>query len=118
MDNGNRDPQPGGISIGTMHGSAVAQGSHAKAVNVTQSTADASELLAAVTALRDHLSVLGDLDAQLAAAQGEITATGEITAGRLEWLRDRIAIGATAATGLATAGQAAEQLARLIAGQV
>ncbi|TJZ54348.1 hypothetical protein FCH28_14485 [Streptomyces piniterrae] len=141
---GNLEPQPGGISIGTMHGGAVAQGSHAQAVNVSHGTADmsdtsnASELLAAVTALREQLSALGalnelgevgdltelrelgelgELEAQLAAAEGEIEATGRIGPTRLEWLRDRVAIGATAATGLAAAGQAAEQLARLIGGQ-
>ncbi|MFE3378842.1 hypothetical protein [Streptomyces anulatus] len=118
VDNRNAEPHSGGISIGTMHGSAVAQGAHAKAVNVVQGTADASDLLAAVTSLREQLSTLGELDAQLAAAQGEIAATGEIAPGRLEWLRDRVAIGAAAATGLATAGQAAEQLARLLGGQV
>ncbi|MGW2772010.1 hypothetical protein ACWC4C_05560 [Streptomyces olivaceoviridis] len=114
----NRDPEPGGISIGSMHNSSVAQGSQSQAVNIVQGTdTDASELLAAVASLRDQLRTLNDLDSQLATAQREIEATGEITPGRLEWLRERVAIGASLATGLATAGQAAEQLARLIGGR-
>ncbi|KUO22413.1 hypothetical protein AQJ91_03855 [Streptomyces dysideae] len=117
MAHQNPEPQPGGISIGTMHGGAVAQGSHAQAVNVSQGAADTSELRDAVTALREELRRLGELEAQLTAAEADIAQTGQIEPSRLAWLRDRIAVGATAATGLAAAGQAAEQLARLIGGQ-
>lgn len=110
--------EPGSINIGTMHGGAVASGAHARAISTTRQTDGTSPaLLAAVTALRDELARLAELQAQLTAAEEDIEATGRIAPGRLEWLRERIAIGATAATGLAAAGQAAEQLARLIGGQ-
>lgn len=111
---------PGGIGIGTMTGGAVASGSHARAVDSSWELVGVSpELLAAVTALRGHLEVLtrteevAELDEGLAEVEGAATGSGGVRRDRLNRLRERLEVGATAAAGLASASAVLQAIAQL-----
>ena len=93
-----------------MTGGAVAAGQDARAVDASTRYVDASaELAAAVGALREQLRALApsdetaEIDAELAVAEREIAEGGQVRRSRLQWLRERLDLGATAAAGLASA---------------
>ncbi|MFD8573495.1 hypothetical protein [Streptomyces sp. NPDC059639] len=85
------------VSIGDVHGSTFAIGSHARAESHThgapQRDETMRELLEAVRELRADLTRLRDdgqlraLDAELAETEGELARTGSAPATRLERLR-------------------------------
>lgn len=115
---------PGGISIGVMSGGAAAAGPHAKALDATTQVIDApAELLAAMGTLRAQLRLLSpsdetsDVDARLAEAEEEIGATGQVRRSRLQWLRERLDLGATAAATLASAAAVVQQITQLLGRQ-
>ncbi|SHL48343.1 hypothetical protein [Streptomyces yunnanensis] len=116
---------PGGISVGVMAGGAAAAGPDARALDAsTQSAVDASpELRAALSTLREQLPLLNtsdetaEIDARLADAEEEIDATGQVRRDRLQWLRDRLDLGATAVAGLASAATVVQQITQLLGGQ-
>lgn len=114
----------GGIHIGSISGSTVAVGAHAKAVRSSIRLVDASpELIAALQALHEELTGDGtpaadeEVAAQVAETTAEIETTGRVRRDRLQWLRERIETGTAAATGLTAASQAVEHIARLIGRQ-
>ncbi|MDQ8703657.1 hypothetical protein RCO28_14330 [Streptomyces sp. LHD-70] len=139
-------PTAGGISIGAMSGGAVASGPRARAVDASTRTAAGpdpvavpDELRAAIAELRAQLRVLlpageadrpelpqrpgdlseeglAELDAGLAEAEDEIDATGQVRQDRLQRLRERLELGATAAAGLASTAALAQQIAQLLGG--
>ncbi|WP_438489684.1 hypothetical protein [Streptomyces sp. S186] len=116
---------PGGISVGVMAGGAAAAGSDARALDAsTQATVDAPpELRAALGTLRRQLPLLNasdetsEIDGRLADAEEEIEATGQVRRDRLQWLRDRLDLGATAVAGLASATAVVQQITQLLGGQ-
>ncbi|MFJ9849401.1 hypothetical protein [Streptomyces sp. NPDC101150] len=115
---------PGGIGIGVMTGGAVAAGPRATALDASTQLIDASpELLAAVRTLREQLGLLtpgaeiSEVDARLAEAEEEIGATGRVRRGSLQWLRERLDFGATAAAGLASAASVVQQITQLLGRQ-
>ncbi|MFJ9614233.1 hypothetical protein [Streptomyces noursei] len=116
---------PGGISVGVMAGGAAAAGPDARALDAsTQSAVEASpELRAALSTLREQLPLLNtsdetaEIDARLADAEEEIDATGQVRRDRLQWLRDRLDLGATAVAGLASAATLVQQITQLLGGQ-
>ncbi|KUL38830.1 hypothetical protein ADL22_16300 [Streptomyces sp. NRRL F-4489] len=118
-------PGAGGIAIGAMAGGAVAAGADARAVDASAPEAlDAPpELRAALATLRGQLPLLNDseetaeIDARLADAEEEIEATGQVRRDRLQWLRDRLDLGATAVAGLASATAVVQQITQLLSGQ-
>ncbi|AIA01301.1 hypothetical protein [Streptomyces noursei] len=115
----------GGISIGVMTGGAAAAGADARALDAsTQPALDAPpELRAALGTLRQHLPLLtatdetSEIDARLADAEEEIDDTGRVRRDRLQWLRDRLDLGATAVAGLASATAVVQQITQLLGGQ-
>lgn len=115
----------GGISIGVMTGGAAAAGADARALDAsTQPALDAPpELRAALGTLRQHLPLLtatdetSEIDARLADAEEEIDGTGRVRRDRLQWLRDRLDLGATAVAGLASATAVVQQITQLLGGQ-
>ncbi|ANZ20995.1 hypothetical protein SNOUR_38835 [Streptomyces noursei ATCC 11455] len=116
---------PGGISVGVMAGGAAAAGPDARALDAsTRSAVEASpELRAALSTLREQLPLLNtsdetaEIDARLADAEEEIDATGQVRRDRLQWLRDRLDLGATAVAGLASAATVVQQITQLLGGQ-
>ncbi|MYT29906.1 MULTISPECIES: hypothetical protein [unclassified Streptomyces] len=116
---------PGGISVGVMAGGAAAAGPDARALDAsTQATVDAPpELRAALGTLRQQLPLLNaddetsEIDGRLADAEEEIEATGQVRRDRLQWLRDRLDLGATAVAGLASATAVVQQITQLLGGQ-
>ncbi|MFF3748204.1 hypothetical protein [Streptomyces kronopolitis] len=115
---------PGGISIGVMSGGAAVSGAHAKALDASATVLDAPpELRAAMATLRAQLHLLGpsaetsDMDARLAEAEEEIEATGQVRRSRLQWLRERLDLGATAAAALASAATVVQQITQLLGRQ-
>ncbi|WP_407555003.1 hypothetical protein QOM21_34390 [Streptomyces sp. Pv4-95] len=115
---------PGGIRIGVMAGGAAASGPHARALDASTQLIDASpELLAAVGTLREQLHLLSpsdettEVDAQLAEVEEEIDAVGQVGRGRLQRLRERLDLGATAAAGLASAAAVVQQITQLLGSQ-
>ncbi|GGX13244.1 hypothetical protein [Streptomyces noursei] len=116
---------PGGISVGVMAGGAAAAGPDARALDAsTRSAVEASpELRAALSTLREQLPLLNtsdetaEIDARLADAEEEIDATGQVRRDRLQWLRDRLELGATAVAGLASAATVVQQITQLLGGQ-
>lgn len=117
-------PAPGGISIGVMSGGAAASGPHARALDATTRVLDAPpELLAAMGTLRAQLRLLSpsdetsDVDARLAEAEEEIEAAGQVRRSRLQWLRERLDLGATAAATLASAAAVVQQITQLLGSQ-
>ncbi|MFI6651618.1 hypothetical protein ACIBI8_28935 [Streptomyces sp. NPDC050529] len=111
---------PGGIGIGAMTGGAVASGSDARAVDSSWELVDVSpELFAAVTALRGHLGVLtrteevAELDEGLAEVEGATAGSGRVPRDRLDRLRERLELGATAAAGLTSASAVLQAIAQL-----
>ncbi|WP_327290938.1 hypothetical protein [Streptomyces sp. NBC_01198] len=115
-------PAPGaGIGVGVMTGGAVAAGRGARAVDAsTQYVAASAELAAAVGVLREQLRVLApseetaEVDAELAGAEREIAEGGLVRRSRLQWLRDRLDLGATAAAGLASAAAVVQACLELL----
>lgn len=132
-------PAAKGISIGAMSGGAVASGARARAVDASTRAAPAdgsapiaapAELRAAIAALRAQLQQLdpddtapdsgtgagpgADLDAGLAEAEEEIDATGQVRPDRLQRLRERLDLGATAMAGLASAATLAQVISQLL----
>ncbi len=114
-------PVPGGIGIGAMTGGVVASGKGAKAVSASTRMIDASpDLYATISALREQLTVLAPtdevatVDAQLAAAEEEISETRQVSGDRLRWLRERLSLGATAAAGLASAATVVQAIDQLV----
>ncbi|MBD0747579.1 hypothetical protein [Streptomyces sp. CBMA152] len=111
---------PGGIGIGVMTGGAAASGTDAKAVDASEQLLDAPpELATAVRTLREHLGMLNrtpdiaELDDGLNEIEEGVTSTGQVRRDRLQWLRDRLTLGATAAAGLASATAVVETIAQL-----
>lgn len=111
---------PGGIGIGVLAGGAVAAGADARAVDASAQLLDASpELVAAVRTLRDHLGMLrrtpeiAELDTALSELDEAMAGTGRVPRDRLQWLRDRLTLGATAAAGLASATAVVDTIVRL-----
>ncbi|MFH8569382.1 hypothetical protein [Streptomyces sp. NPDC017993] len=114
----------GGVSIGLMAGGAAASGPHARALDASTQLIDASpELLMAVGALREQLRLLSpsdeisEVDTQLAEAEEEIGAVGQVRRDRLQWLRERLDLGATAAASLASAAVVVQQITQLLGNQ-
>ncbi|MCK7626056.1 hypothetical protein MUU72_23610 [Streptomyces sp. RS10V-4] len=118
-------PGAGGIAVGAMAGGAVAAGADARALDASAPAAvDAPpELRAALATLRGQLPLLNasdgtaEIDAHLADAEEEIEATGQVRRDRLQWLRDRLDLGATAVAGLASATAVVQQITQLLSGQ-
>ncbi|MFK8910930.1 hypothetical protein, partial [Streptomyces sp. YS-3] len=111
---------PGGVGIGTMTGGAAAAGADARAVDASTQLLDAPpELAAAVRTLRDHLGVLrptaetAELADRLAEVEEGVAATGQVRRDRLQWLRERLTLGTTAAAGLASAAAVVDTITRL-----
>ncbi|MEU5438670.1 hypothetical protein AB0G73_35750 [Streptomyces sp. NPDC020719] len=111
---------PGGIGIGVMSGGAAASGTDARAVDASTQLLDApAELATAIRTLRDHLGMLNrtpdiaELDEGLSEIEEGVTTTGQVRRDRLQWLRDRLTLGATAAAGLASATAVVETIAQL-----
>ncbi|MFD9482816.1 hypothetical protein ACFWBX_02095 [Streptomyces sp. NPDC059991] len=111
---------PGGIGIGVMTGGAAAAGEDARAVDASAQLLDAPpELVAAVRTLREHLGMLrptpeiAELDAGLSELDEAMAGTGQVRRDRLQWLRDRLTLGATAAAGLASAAAVVETIVQL-----
>ncbi|MFG2888456.1 hypothetical protein [Streptomyces sp. NPDC048248] len=114
----------GGVSIGVMAGGAAASGPHARALDASTQVIDASpELLTAVRTLREQLHLLSpsdeitEVDAQLAGTEEEIDAVGQVRRDRLQRLRGRLELGATAAAGLASAAAVVQQITQLLGSQ-
>lgn len=114
---------PGGIGIGVMTGGAAAAGPAARALDASEELIGVSaEFRTALGTLREQLCLLSpsdetsEVDAGLAGAEEEIGATGQVRRERLQWLRERLDVGATAAAGLASAGALAEQITQLLTG--
>ncbi|MCX5010919.1 hypothetical protein OG765_07965 [Streptomyces sp. NBC_00555] len=114
---------PGGIGIGVMTGGAAAAGSGARALDASEELIGVSaEFRTALGTLREQLRLLSpsdetsEVDAGLAGAEEEIGATGQVRRERLQWLRERLDVGATAAAGLASAGALVEQITQLLTG--
>ncbi|MFJ8926663.1 MULTISPECIES: hypothetical protein [unclassified Streptomyces] len=111
------------VSIGDVHGSTFAIGSHARAESHTgsapQSDETMRELLAAVRELRADLTRLRDdeqlrtLDAELAETEGEITRTGRAPATRIERLRALLGDSQAVVSLLASAGTVAAMLGNM-----
>ncbi|MGV4925570.1 hypothetical protein K2224_19635 [Streptomyces sp. BHT-5-2] len=116
---------PGGISVGVMAGGAAAAGSDARALDAsTRTTVDAPpELRVALGTLRRQLPLLNasdetsEIDGRLTDAEEEIEATGQVRRDRLQWLRERLELGATAVAGLASATAVVQQITQLLGGQ-
>ncbi|WP_328928389.1 hypothetical protein OG429_30130 [Streptomyces sp. NBC_00190] len=115
---------PGGIAIGAMTAGAVAAGPNAKALDASeQSVGVPPELRTAMRTLREQLSLLSpsdetsELDARLAEAEEEAGATGQVRCDRLQWLRERLDLGSTAAAGLASAAAVVQQITQLLGSQ-
>lgn len=111
---------PGGIGIGVMTGGAAAAGADARAVDASDQLLDAPpELAAAVRTLREDLGMfrrtpeIAELDAGLGELDEEMTGTGQVRRDRLQWLRDRLTLGATAAAGLASASAVVDTIVQL-----
>jgi hypothetical protein len=101
---------PGWIGVGVMDGGALAAGRDAVAVDASTRYVNASgDLAAAIGALREQLRALApsaetaEIDTELAEAEREIAGGGRVRRSRLQWLRARLDVGATAAAGLASA---------------
>ncbi|MGR4880746.1 hypothetical protein ACIPUC_15275 [Streptomyces sp. LARHCF249] len=114
---------PGGIGIGVMTGGAAAAGPGARALDASGEPVGVSEeFRTALSTLREQLRLLGPSDetsetaAGIAGAEEEIGATGQVRRERLQWLRERLDAGATAAAGLASAGTVVQQITQLLAG--
>ncbi|WP_333769269.1 hypothetical protein [Streptomyces sp. IBSBF 2435] len=112
---------PAGIGVGAMTGGAVAAGRDARALDASSPYVAASaELAAAVGVLREQLRVLApsaetaEIDAELAGAEREIAESGQVRRSRLQWLRDRLDLGATAAAGLASAAAVVQACLQLL----
>ncbi|MDF3298303.1 hypothetical protein [Streptomyces tropicalis] len=115
--NGPHEPN---VTIGDVSGSTFAIGSHASAVSrhgtARQPDEATEQLLAAVRELRADLSrVRGTeqsaaLDAELAGAEEEITATGQAGPSRRDRLRRLLADSQSLLSVLASAGSLAGQL--------
>lgn len=112
---------PGGVGIGVMTGGAAASGPGSEAVDTsTHLIAVSPELRTALAALHEQLTVLAptaeteELGAQLDEAEAEIAATGQVSRGRLQWLRERLDLGATAAAGLASAASVVQAIGQLL----
>ncbi|WP_306321073.1 MULTISPECIES: hypothetical protein [unclassified Streptomyces] len=113
------------VSIGDVHGSTFAIGSHAHAESHTgggapQTDEATRELLAAVRELRADLTRLRDddgqlttLDAELAETEGDITRTGRAPASRIERLRALLADSQAVVSLLASAGTVAGMLGNM-----
>ncbi|MGD6743764.1 hypothetical protein ACOKM3_18180 [Streptomyces sp. BH106] len=112
------------VSIGDVHGSTFAIGSHARAESHTNTAPQQDEamreLLEAVRALRADLPRLRDddgqlrtLDAELAETEGEITRTGRAPATRIERLRALLGDSQAVVSLLASAGTVAAMLGNL-----
>ncbi|MGK5631479.1 hypothetical protein [Streptomyces sp. URMC 123] len=110
---------PGGVSVGWLSDGAVVAGPDARAVDAAPLPVPA-ELLTAVRDLRGDLRLLApteetaEVDTALAEVEEEIDGTGRAERWRLEWLRDRLSAGATAAAGLASAVTVAQGIAQLL----
>ncbi|WP_406342573.1 hypothetical protein [Streptomyces sp. NBC_00648] len=111
---------PGGIGIGVMTGGAAAAGEGARAVDASaQLFAAPPELALAVRTLREHLGMLrrtpeiAELDAGLSELDEAMAGTGQVRRDRLQWLRDRLTLGATTAAGLASAAAVVETIVQL-----
>lgn len=114
---------PGGIGIGVMTGGAAAAGPGARALDASgEPVGVPEELLTALGTLREQLSLLSpsdetsETDAGIAGAVEEIGATGQLRRERLQWLRERLDVGATAAAGLASAAVVVQQITQLLGG--
>lgn len=115
-------PLPGGISIGTMSGGAVAQGPGARAVDSSVRfgvPADAEALVTSLRALRAELLAQPPSETAVADEQELIELENEARAGRgdrtrLERLRDRLELGQIVGTGSAAAAAAVESIGRLL----
>ncbi|WP_431034117.1 hypothetical protein ACQYWQ_10895 [Streptomyces sp. P6-2-1] len=115
-----------GVHIGSVEGSAFAIGDGNEVSYVRGETAPADEtqaaLLAAVTALRADLARFtrtpenAALDTELAAVEGEITAGGAASRGRLGRLRDAVDVAGPLVGALASGAAVVESLVALLGG--
>ncbi|WP_425830404.1 hypothetical protein [Streptomyces fractus] len=112
------------VTIGDVHGSTFAIGSHAHAESHTNSAPQNDEamreLLEAVRALRADLPRLRDddgrvrtLDAELAETEGEITRTGSTPPSRIERLRALLGDSQAVVSLLSSAGTVAAMLGNM-----
>ncbi|UQA97170.1 hypothetical protein [Streptomyces halobius] len=104
-----------------MTGGAAASGPGAKASDEsTQLIGVSPELRTALSALREQLAALApaaetdEVGTQLDEAEAEAAATGQVSRGRLQWLRERLELGATAAAGLASAASVVQAIGQLL----
>ncbi|MEU6847651.1 hypothetical protein ABZ930_37905 [Streptomyces sp. NPDC046716] len=111
------------VSIGDVHGSTFAIGSHAHAESHTHGAPQRDEamreLLEAVRELRADLTRLRDdgnlrvLDAELAETEGELVRTGTAPATRIERLRALLGDSQAVVSLLSSAGTVAAMLGNL-----
>ncbi|TSB28360.1 hypothetical protein [Streptomyces benahoarensis] len=113
------------MHIGTMTGGAIATGAHGKAVHQAapgnSATDEATrELVAAMTALREHLQLLTPTEetagvrSEIASITADIAQSGSPSPGRLERLRAYLEVGTTAVSGLASALPVVQAIGRML----
>ncbi|MFD7899379.1 hypothetical protein [Streptomyces sp. NPDC059743] len=122
------EPARAAVRIGSVSGSAISIGDHNTVTNTNTGGAGQvsdpaqAELLAAVRALREDLArfVATDgtavLDAELVAAEEEITTAGAAGPGRLARLRDALALAGGVAGTLASGVAVGQAVGALLGG--
>lgn len=117
-------PERPGVHIGSIDNSAVGVGDHNQVSYVAAPTpgtdAAQAELLAAIRELRADLGRFvetpqrQELDAELAAAEGEIDTTGAAGSGRLARLRQALDLATPLTASLASGAAVAQSVAALL----
>ncbi|MEU8626563.1 hypothetical protein [Streptomyces sp. NPDC048669] len=126
-DGTRNEPRQGGgdVHIGWITGGAVATGSHGKAIHQAapaNSVPDeaTSELLAAMTALLDHLRLLTPTEetdgvrSEITSITADIAQSGSPSPGRLERLRGYLEVGTTGISALTSALPVVQAIGRVL----
>ncbi|MEV4442183.1 hypothetical protein AB0K09_24900 [Streptomyces sp. NPDC049577] len=117
-------PENGGVAVGEMSGGAAAAGVDAHALDASRQLLPVPPgLLEAVGLLRQDLPRLAraggdrldEVDGELAALEDEARRTGRTERGRLDRLKELLAVGTTAAGALSSAVAVVQAITQLLA---